>query len=225
MTSKLVVLIPALVLIGSGVLCATGLEEYLRELEELEETEETEETEEISSEETSTTETEELSDLIVGQENDPEIIRSQRTGPVIEYPLTLFLSAGPSVLGNVEIVDFIAAIEADRRLLAEMRKQVPGNRIEAEIYLARLKDLAEHADPMRLAPKANRVLEQAIIYYNWLETEFESAEEEIYEYYIGGAQGFSRALEEFENAVLMTAMNRLDIAARILLETYSVPLE
>ena len=68
---------------------------------------------------------------------------------------------------------------------------------------------------------ANRVLEQAPIYFDWLETEFETEQDEIYEYYIGGAQGFSRALEEFQNAVLMTTINRLDTASRIIQESNS----
>ena len=141
--------------------------------------------------------------------------------PTVQYPDTLFLPIGPRVLGDTEIEDFLAAIEADRRLLSELRKPVPQNREDAVMFLNGLKELAVRADPIRLAIVANRVLEQAPIYFDWLETEFETPQDEVYEYHIGGVQGFSRALEEFQNAVLMTAINRLDIASRIIQESNS----
>jgi hypothetical protein len=141
--------------------------------------------------------------------------------PTVTYPDTLFLPGGPRVLGDTEIEDFLAAVQADRRLLAELRKPIPETREDAVRFLNQLKALAEKADPVRLAIVANRVLEQAPIYFDWIETEFETPQDELYEYYVGGAQGFSRALEEFQNSVLMTAINRLEIASRIIQESYS----
>ena len=208
-----------LLLLGGGILSATGLAEYLGYDEESE----TEESEPVDD---SSEDSEDAGDDSISKTESPQADESPRSlRPPIDHETAVFLPVGPSVLADVEIDTFLEAIEADRRLLSELRKNVPDNRMEAEIFLTRLKDLAERADPVRLAPKANRVLEQAPIYYDWLETEFESAEEEIYEYYVGGAQGFSRALEEFKNAVLMTVMNRLDTAARALQEVYTEPLE
>lgn len=141
--------------------------------------------------------------------------------PTITYPGALFLREGPSIIANVELADFLAAMEADRLLLAELRKPVPESRSEAEHYLNRLKRLAERSDPTSLAIRARRVLEQAPIYFDWLETEFETPADEVYDYYVGGAQGFSRALQEFQNAALLTALNRIDVAARVIEEAYS----
>lgn len=141
--------------------------------------------------------------------------------PTVTYPDTLFLAVELRAMGSMQVQDFLAAIEADRRLLSELRKPVPDNRVAAEMFLNRLKRLAERADPVRLAIVAGRVLEQAPIYFDWLETEFESPQEEISEYYIGGAQGFSRAMKEFENMVLLTTINRLDTASRVIQAFYS----
>ena len=123
-------------------------------------------------------------------------------------------------LGDIELIQFLQNIEADRLLLAEIRKQVPNASGEAEVYLARLKDLASRSDPVRLVPFVNRVLAQAGIYFDWLDYEFESDEERITEYYIGGARGFHFALETFKSAVLLTAINRLEIAAKIIRGIY-----
>lgn len=120
--------------------------------------------------------------------------------------------------GPIDINQFIDSLEADRRLLVEIRKEVPTARGEAENYLARLKELSALSDPVRLVPLANRVLSQAPIYFDWVDGEFESPEEQVAEYYIGGARGFHFALEAFKSAVMFTLINRLDIAARLIRE-------
>jgi hypothetical protein len=133
----------------------------------------------------------------------------------------------PQVLGSIEVMSFIESLESDRLLLVEIRKQVPENRLEAEIYLNRLKMLSSESDPVRLVPLIKRVLDNAPIYFDWLDTEFESPEEEVAEYYIGGARGFHFALEEFRSAVMFAIVNRLEIAARVIrdLETELLRLE
>lgn len=118
----------------------------------------------------------------------------------------------------IDLDDFALRLEADRRLLAEIRKNVPEEKVEAETYLSRFKELAAQSDPVRLVPLANRVLSQAPIYLEWLDREFESEEERVTEYYMGGASGFHFALDNFKNAVLLTVINRLDIAARLIRE-------
>lgn len=133
--------------------------------------------------------------------------------------------APPAALGSLELQGFLTSLEADRLLLSEIRKEVPEERKEAEVYFKRLKDLASLSDPVRLVPSVNRVLEQAPIYYNWLEKKFANPSERISEYYVGGAQGFQLAFDAFQKAVLMDVINRLDIAERALREVTSEPSE
>lgn len=118
----------------------------------------------------------------------------------------------------IDLGQFVEQMEADRRLLSEIRKEVPDVRQEAEMYLDRLKNLAARSDPIKLVPLVNRVMSQAPIYFEWLEREFEDQEEQVSEYYVGGARGFHFALENFKSAVMMTIINRLDMASRLFRE-------
>lgn len=115
-----------------------------------------------------------------------------------------------------EVNRLVKGMQADRLLLAEVRKDIPDSREEASIYLSRLKDLSAQSDPVRLVPLINRVLDQAPIFYDWLDKKFDNASDRVAEYYVGGARGFSFALDTFKNAVLLTVINRLDIASQIL---------
>ena len=117
-----------------------------------------------------------------------------------------------------EIEEFLEVVKVDRRLLSEIRKEIPTDRKEAALYLMRLKKLSSQSDPVRLVPLVNRVISNSTIYYEWLEEEFETEEDRIMEYYIGGARGFHFALEEFRTAVLFTIINRLEITERIVNE-------
>ena len=122
---------------------------------------------------------------------------------------------------TIDAVDLdliVERIDADRRLLSEIRKDVPEARWEAEGYLGRLKELASMSDPVRLVPLANRVLSQAPIYFEWLGREFSDDNERAMEYYVGGARGFSLALETFKSAVMFTIINRLDVAGKLITE-------
>lgn len=118
--------------------------------------------------------------------------------------------------GDIDIDSFVEKLESDRRLLSEIRKEVPTARGEAELYLSRMKRLAAASDPVRLVPLANKLLSQAPTFFDWLEQEFVNQEERLMEYYIGGAQGFHFALEEFKSAVMLMIINRLDVAAGLL---------
>ena len=122
------------------------------------------------------------------------------------------------ILDSVDIAGLSDKLATDRLLLSEIRKDVPEAREEAELYLERLKELAERSDPVRLAPLFDRVIDQAPIYFKWLETEYENQDEQITEYYVGGARGFAFAMENFKSAVFFVIMNRLDIASRVISE-------
>jgi hypothetical protein len=118
----------------------------------------------------------------------------------------------------VDTIELVGKLDVDRLLLSEIRKPVPNMRSEAEIYLFRLKNLAGRSDPVRLVPLVDRLLDQAPIYFDWLDREFENQDEELMEYYVGGARGFSFALENFKNAVMFAIINRLDVASRVIYE-------
>ncbi len=150
--------------------------------------------------------------------------------PVIElladtFPVVRAEDAAPPkprtpnrILDFVDITSLSRKLETDRLLLSEIRKDVPEAREEAELYLERLKELAEKSDPARLAPLFDRVLDQAPIYFKWLDTEYKTPDEQVTEYYVGGARGFAFAMEKFKSAVFFVIMNRLDIASRVILE-------
>lgn len=104
-------------------------------------------------------------------------------------------------------------VESDRRLLAELRKQVPHDRLEAELYLKRIRELSAISDPIRLVPMANNVIRQAPSLFEWLETEYDDPDERARDYYIGGSWAFHRRFEAFKNAVMLTVINRLDTLA------------
>ena len=122
------------------------------------------------------------------------------------------------ILEAVDTEELSQKLAADRLLLAEIRKDVPEAIQEAALYLDRLKELAARSDPVRLVQLFDRVLDQAPIYFRWLETEYENQDEQITEYYVGGARGFSFAMENFRSAVFFVIMNRLDIASRVISE-------
>ncbi len=130
-------------------------------------------------------------------------------------------------LGTTDLQAFINGMEADRLLLAEIRKDLPDKRSDADLYLKRLKDLAGQSDPVHLVPKVNRLIEQEPIYYDWLEknanAQGQNQGQSASEYVVGGARGFVIAFQDFQNALLLTVINRLDIAERALQEATLPP--
>ncbi len=109
-------------------------------------------------------------------------------------------------------------IEADRRLLNELRKQIPDERVEAELFLKRIRELAAISDPVFLVPLANNVIRQAPLLFEWLETEYDDPDERIRDYYIGGSWAFHRRYEAFRNAVMVTVIRRLEAVGDYMME-------
>jgi hypothetical protein len=101
-------------------------------------------------------------------------------------------------------------MEADRLLLAELRKDLPPTRAEAEAYLERLESLARISDPAQLGPPAARVIEAAPAYLEWRDQDFGTPEEASQAYAQSGAAGYDATWKLFRNAILLTVANRLD---------------
>jgi DNA repair exonuclease SbcCD ATPase subunit len=101
-------------------------------------------------------------------------------------------------------------LEADRLLLAELRKDLPQTRREAEAYIERMRGLALRADPVRLGPLATRLVEAAPIYLEWLDQDFATTEEAAREFVQSGARGFETTYSALSNAILLTVIDRLD---------------
>jgi hypothetical protein len=125
-------------------------------------------------------------------------------------------SAVKTALGSYDVQTFLSAMDADRLLLNEVRKDIPQDRGEAMAYLKKLKDLASVADPVKLVPKVNRMMEQAPIYYDFIEKNIKDQNQAANEYVVGGARGFLVAFQDFQSAVLLTVINRLEIAENAL---------
>ena len=152
-----------------------------------------------------------------GEAAGPERMRVEPVTPPPPPPPPMRTTTGRAIEA-VDVAQFVERLDSDRRLLSELRKEVPEALTEAESYLVRLKSLSESSDPVRLVPLANRVLAQAPIYFAWLGREFEDADERTMEYYVGGARGFNIALETFKDAVMFTIIQRLDVAAKLIPE-------
>ena len=141
---------------------------------------------------------------------------SSSQGGTMAQPSAATLSAIASALGSTDLPSFLAEMDADRLLLAEIRKDLPQKRDEADAYMKRLKELAGKADPADLVPKVNRMMEQAPTYYDYLEKNIQNQNDAQNEYAVGGARGFLIAFQDLQNAVLLTVINRLEIAEHAL---------
>jgi hypothetical protein len=61
-------------------------------------------------------------------------------------------------------------------------------------------------------PRVDRMIEQAPIYYDWLEKNIRDQSQNASEYVVGGARGFLVAFQEFQNTLMLIVINRLEIA-------------
>ena len=146
----------------------------------------------------------------------PSLFFNPRMSPVV-LVLALWLVAGLGVAQTsqdsarlAQIRTAAAVLEADRQLLVELRKEFPDDKVEAESYLERLRDLALKSDPQRLGPLAAKVMQIAPAYLKWRDTQFASSEEAAREYVRSGAREFRTAFTNLTNAILQTVANHLD---------------
>lgn len=101
-------------------------------------------------------------------------------------------------------------IEADRKLLFELRKSMPETRPEAERQLERIRDYALTSDPQGLGQLVDRVDETAPAFLDWRFGEFESTAEFSAAYVETGANAFDSSFDELRSEALRTVANRLD---------------
>lgn len=112
--------------------------------------------------------------------------------------------------------DLYAPIESDRKLLFELRKELPQTRPEAEQQLERIRSLALSSDPQRLGQLVDRVDETAPAFLDWRFGEFASTADFSAAYVETGANAFDSTFEELRSEALMTVANRLDGVLTIL---------
>jgi hypothetical protein len=149
--------------------------------------------------------------------DDPEPVDEDVLPAIDVEQLILELERAPIVFDRPSDARSLAVrIEADRRLLAELRKQIPTERTEAELYLRRIRDLAAISDPVSLVPLANNVIRQAPLLFEWMETEYDDPEARARDYYVGGSWAFHRRFDTFHRAVLLTVIRRLDTVGDLL---------
>ena len=149
--------------------------------------------------------------------DDPDPVDEDPAPDIDVEQLMLELERAPIVFDRPADARTLAVrIEADRRLLSELRKPIPTSRIEAELYLRRIRDLAAISDPVSLVPLANNVIRQAPLLFEWMETEYDDPEARARDYYVGGSWAFHRRFDAFHRAVLLTVIRRLDTVGDLL---------
>ncbi len=101
-------------------------------------------------------------------------------------------------------------LEADRMLLAELRKDVPTTTQEGTTFVGRVVGLALAADPVGLGVVASRVRAAAPAWLEWHAQQYASPQEAADAYARLGAGAFDASWEELHDAALLTVVNRLD---------------
>lgn len=112
--------------------------------------------------------------------------------------------------GLTAIAALSGPMEADRRLLLELRKDLPEARPDAETHLARVRELAQASDPVRLGPLALRVMQAAPAYLDWRDMDFPTAAAAQEAYSSSGASAFDTTWATFTDAALLTVSARFD---------------
>ena len=101
-------------------------------------------------------------------------------------------------------------LEADRVLLAELRKDVPNTHAEGEAFVTRVVSLALASDPVGLGVIASRVRDAAPAWLDWRDGQYTTPQEAADSYAQSGAAAFDASWESLHDAVLLTVVNRLD---------------
>jgi hypothetical protein len=106
------------------------------------------------------------------------------------------------------LVTLLPFIETDRLLLAELRKDIPDDRTEAEAYIAHVEDLALGSDPVRLGVIVSRVRAAAPAWLDWREQQYATSQEAATAYVQTGAAAFDASWGKLHDAALLTVIDR-----------------
>jgi hypothetical protein len=124
--------------------------------------------------------------------------------------------ASPAPLGGLDpdspagrLVAMRDKMESDRLLLAELRKDVPIDRAEAEAYLSHVEDLALSSDPARLGTIVSRVRDAAPAWLDWRAQQYANTQEAATAYVSSGAAAFDASWGTLHDAILLTVVDRL----------------
>jgi hypothetical protein len=109
-----------------------------------------------------------------------------------------------------QLLGLRGTLEADRMLLAELRKDVPNTHAEGEAFVAHIVDLALASDPAGLGVIVSRVRNAAPAWLDWRDGQYTTAQEAADAYARSGAAAFDASWENLHDAVLLTVVNRLD---------------
>ena len=111
--------------------------------------------------------------------------------------------------------DLVTRLQIDRLILVELRKPLPEGRVAALGYWQILSELAGNSDAA-LGSKAAQVVAASDDYFDWLETEFASPEEDSTMYYLWGADRYFALMDEFLDAAFLVIINRLAAVAELI---------
>jgi len=103
----------------------------------------------------------------------------------------------------------IPALNQDRLLLIELRKDLPETRSTAGLYLSQLKELGVSSDTS-LGPKVDRIIRLLPTYFDWYEKEYSNLGEAMEAYINSGAVDFDTAYRDFEKDALHVVIKRID---------------
>ena len=115
--------------------------------------------------------------------------------------------AEPAALEPIREV--ASALEVDRMLLADLRKDPPGVRDDARRFWSNVKGLAVKSDSS-LGSRADKIAAAIPAYFNWFERDFSSNEEANLTYLLTGAASYDSSINEFWGAFLLVVIDRID---------------
>jgi len=121
--------------------------------------------------------------------------------------------AGPAIdprSATGQLLGLRDALNADRQLLAALRKDVPTTSEEGEAFVGSVTDLALAADPVGLGVIVSRVREAAPAWLEWRSRQYATNQEATDAYVQTGAAAFDASWKNLHDAVLLTVINRLD---------------
>lgn len=120
-----------------------------------------------------------------------------------------------------KIEKIILSLEKDRKLLIQLRMDVPEEKEEVLRYWRKVKNLSIQLDPS-LGPMVDRIIESVDPYFEWVEKQPEvnaSLEEWgrwFLDYYVTGANAYGEAIGDFLKEVYLAIINHIRVAVELI---------